>query len=337
MKRIWQAILIVGLVLCLVGPARAQKKAAFIPCGRVNDAAWSQAGYEGMLLAQKKFGIKFDYIEGPAQADVESHARGFALKGYNPIVLHCVLFASIVPKVAADFPNTWFLASNGVPPLPKNIALYEATHEFTFVAGVLAGLMTKRGIVGTIGGFNFPNMNREIEAFKLGVRFVNPKARFLGTFINSWVDAAKAKEAAIAQLDTGADMIVPFTDQAARGAFKAAEERGAYAIAMYGDQNFVAPKTILASVVFRYNVVLSTMIGKILNGTIKNESYSFGPVEDGVMLSSYHGMAKVIPKKVQKKVQEVIRDLKAKKIVLPLFTMTKVGDGEKVDLKTLVP
>ncbi|MFQ5914430.1 MAG: BMP family protein [Nitrospinota bacterium] len=334
MNRMLQALVIVVLTFGLAGASLAQKKAAYIPCGRVNDGSWSQAGYEGMLTARKKLGIKFDYIESPAQADVETHARDFARKGYDIIVLHCALFAHVGPKLAPEFPKTWFLSSNGVPPLPKNLALYEAQHEFTFVGGVLAGLMTKRGVIGTIGGFNFPEMNREIESFKLGARFVNSKARFVSTFINSWEDAAKAKEAALAQLDAGADVIAPFTDQAARGVFKAAEERGAYIIANYRDQNFLAPKTILASVEHHYDVILASMIGKVMKGTIKNEPYSFGSGERGILLSPYHGMAKIIPKKVQEKVQRVLEEVRDKKIVIP--RMTKVGDGEKADLKTLV-
>jgi basic membrane lipoprotein Med (substrate-binding protein (PBP1-ABC) superfamily) len=334
MRRFWQVLLIVGLVFYLAGFAWAQKKVAYIPCGRVNDGSWSQAGYEGVLLAKQRFGVEIAYVESPAQADVETHARDFALKGYNPIILHCALFAHVGPKLAPEFPNTWFLSSNGVPPLPKNLALYEARHEFTFVAGVLAGLMSKRGVIGTIGGFNFPELNREIEALKLGARFANPRARFLGTFINSWEDAAKAKEAAMAQLDAGADVVFAATDQAARGAFKAAEERGAYAVASYADQNFVAPKTILTSVVYRYDLVISNMVEKVLNGTIESKAYIFGVAEGVGFLAPNPAMAQVIPKEVQERVDGVLRDIKAKKIVLP--PLTKVGDAEKVDLKTIV-
>lgn len=256
-------------------------KVAYLPCGRINDQSWSQAGYEGVKAAQRELGIEVAYSESTPPADVETAARDYASKGYNLVMLHCGTFTDAGLKAAKDFPNTWFEITSANEVGKNAFSLNLQQQEGTFLAGGVAGLTTKSNKLGVVVAFNTLGFNRQIEGFRLGSRFVNAKTELFVTYINSVEDAAKAKEAALAMFDAGADIILTATDQAATGVFRAAEERNKLVIAQYADQNASAPKVILLSVVYRQAELISSIIRAVVNRTIKAEIRRPG-VREGV-------------------------------------------------------
>jgi basic membrane protein A and related proteins len=130
----------------------------------------------------------------------------------------------------------------------------------------------------------------------LGARFVNPKAELAVTYLNNAEDAAKAKEAALAQYDTGADVILAATDQAANGVFRAGTERGRYVIAEYADQNARAPNALLGSVVFEQAHIISTIIKSVVNGSANGQVMEPGVKERvGIFVENAPLLAKVPP------------------------------------------
>ncbi len=266
------------------GPAKAggrSFKVAYLPCGRINDQSWSQAGYEGVKAAQRELGIQVAYSESTSPADVETAARDYASKGYNLVMLHCGTFTDAGLKAAKDFPNAWFEITSGSE-VGKNVfSLNLQQQEGTFLAGAVAGLTTKSNKLGVVAAFNTLGFNRQIEGFRLGSKFVNAKVELFVTYINSVEDAAKAKEAALAMFDAGADIILTATDQAATGVFRAAEERNKLVIVQYADQNAAAPQVILFSVVYRQAELLSNIIRAVVNRTIRAEIMRPG-VREGV-------------------------------------------------------
>src|SRR5579872_4382983 len=209
------AVLIGALIACshcFAAGAASDFKVAYLPCGRVNDQSWSQAGYEGVMAVKKAMGIQVAYSESVSPADIESSARDYASKGYNLVMLHCATFTDAGLKVAKDFPNTWFEV-NSAPAVPSNVmSLNMQSQEGAFLGGVVAGLTTKTNKIGALANFNTLGLNRQIEGFRLGARFVNPKLEVYVTYLNNAEDAAKAKEAALAQIDAGADVLLAAAD-----------------------------------------------------------------------------------------------------------------------------
>jgi basic membrane protein A len=323
-----------GLLIGMTAGAFAAQKAAFLPCGQVNDESWSQAGYEAMLLTKKNMGLDFDYVESPAPADVENIGRDYARKGYNPIVFHCATFVKAARKIAEDFPKTSILLSTGGEPVPSNLAIYMPQHEYAFMGGVLAGLMTKSNVVGAVNSFKFPELNREVEGFKLGVRYVNPNAKILSTFINSWTDVDKAKTAAVAQLDAGADVIAAIADRAAVGAIKAAQERGAYSIGFYRDLNHDAPDSVLTSIIIYYTKMLADLVGKSTSGEMKGKVYNYTAADGYLGMAGYGGTEDKVPMEVKTKVKQINDMIMERKIELPV--MAEEDAAYKFDLKSLV-
>jgi len=261
--------------------------------------------------------------------------RDYAARGYSVIVLHCGTFSGAAINAARAFPNTKFLVSTSPDTvnLPKNFWFYDASQqEATFIAGYLGGLMSKKGRIGAIGGFDFPALARQVEGFRLGARFANPNLRSFATYINSWEDAGKAKEAAQAQIDSGADVIFAATDQAARGAFVAAENSNAYAVASYSDQANLAPKAILASVLYDYPRLVKMMVMLAVENKLEiGKAYMVG-VADGVGDLVYNpALNAAISSEVKNKVAALTNDIKAGKIKVPMLGKANESEGVSLD------
>lgn len=331
--------LLVGVMALTTWAEAKDIKMAFIPCGRVNDKSWSEYGYRGAkaskkYLESKGHNVKLDYTESAPVAKVEAAARDYASRGYNPIILHCGTFVEAALRAAKDHPNTWFLQAAATKSA-KNVAVYDpAQHEGSFVAGYLAGLMSKTGRVGGIGGFNWPILARQVEGFRFGARYANPNMKAFHTYINSWEDAAKAKEAALAQIDSGADVIFAATDQAARGVFKAAQSRKVYAVASYAPQHSLAPKTILTSVLYDLITLVKKIVIKWEDGTVEGKVYSMGMGEGIGYLFPNPTMDTIIPKSVQAKVKKLTDAIKSGKVKIPEYS--KPGESDKYDPSKVV-
>ena len=335
------ALTTLSLLALSVSPATAQTKStfkvAYIPCGRVNDQSWSQAGYEGVLAAKKELGIEVAYSESVPPADVEAAARDYAAKGYNLVMLHCGTFSDPGLKVAKDFPKTWFeLAS--APSAPANvISINLAQQEATFVAGVMAGLTTKTNRLGAVAAYNTLGFNRQIEGFRLGAKFANPKIDLYVTYLNSMEDAAKAKEAALAQYDAGADIILAATDQAANGVYRAGTERNKFVIAEYSDQNAIAPKTILVSVLYSQARLVQTLIKSVVDGTAKSGISEPGLSVGVGTLVENKSLMETIPAEARDCMHLVYKDIETGKLKVPdQITLGRQNSAKAIDPKVVL-
>ncbi len=319
----------------------AEYKIAYIPCGQVNDQSWSQAGYMGAQAAEKELTaagtkVTLSYSESLPPAQVEAAGRDYASRGYDAVIFHCGTFADGAVAVAKGFPKTKILFATTPPsgPLPPNFWSYDiAQGEASFVAGFLASQLSKSGQVGAVGAFDFPVLTRQMEGFRLGARYGNQKTKTLSSYINSWEDAGKAKEATQAQLDAGADIVFAATDQAARGVFSAAEGSGDYAIASYADQSSLAPKAILVSVVYDFPKLVKEMVLKASQDKLEpGKQYRYG-LDGYSALIPNPGLASVVSKETSAKVKALEDDIKAGHVKVP--ELHKVGDSLTVDLATL--
>lgn len=314
-------------------------KVAYIPCGQVNDGSWSEAGYDGVkdaktALAKEDFNVTIDYSESLPPSQAETAARDYAQRGYQTIVLHCGTFTDGAYNAGKDFPKTNFLIVVA-PRSVKNVWAYTpAMQDISFVAGFLAARMSKSGVVGTVASFNFSNITWQAEGFRLGARYANPKIKAFSTYINSFTDAGKAKEAAQAMIDGGADVIYSSTDQASRGIYSATEAADALAIASYSDQSKLAPKTILASALANIPLLVSSMVQQSVKGTlIPDKAYAVGMAGGIGGLVMNPELASRVPPSVSKEVEGLMEDIRTGKLKIP--AVSEPGKYADVDLKTL--
>jgi basic membrane lipoprotein Med (substrate-binding protein (PBP1-ABC) superfamily) len=169
-----------------------------------------------------------------------------------------------VRRVAAKYPDIAFVFGSGGGPAEPNVSVFDNwIHEPAYLAGMLAGGVTKTDIVGVVGGYPVPEVNRITNAFIAGARSVNDKVEAKVTFLNSWFDPAAAKEAAQAQIAAGADVL--YAERF--GVIEAAKEKGLHAVGNMSDQKDLAPEAVLTSVVWDMAPTVKYVIDQVKAGS----------------------------------------------------------------------
>jgi basic membrane lipoprotein Med (substrate-binding protein (PBP1-ABC) superfamily) len=166
-------------------------------------------------------------------------------------------------------------------------------HEPAYLCGLIAGGMTKSNVIGVVGAMPVPEVNRIVNAFTDGVKEVNPDAQVLVSFINSWFDPAAAKEAALAQIDAGADIL--FAERF--GVIEAAVENGLYSFGNMSDQNELGPESVLTGPVWNMTPTVDYVIDQVKAGSFTGQDLKdFSMVaKGGASLADFHGMDAKIP------------------------------------------
>jgi basic membrane protein A and related proteins len=182
-----------------------------------------------------------------------------------------------VRKVAADYPDIPFVMGSGGGPADPNFSVFDNwIHEPAYLAGWLAGGLTKSDTIGVVAGYPVPEVNRLANAFIEGAQAKNPNVKVLVTFINSWFDPATAKEAALAQIGAGADVL--YAERA--GVIEAAAEKGVLAIGNMSDQQSIAPQNVITSVTWNMSPTVDYVVDQVTKG-----SYTAQDLKDFSMLA----------------------------------------------------
>jgi len=258
---------------------------ALLTPGPISDAGWNAAAYEGLELIKSKLGADTALVQTTSPADFEDSMRDFASRGFDLVFAHGFEFTDAALKVARDFPNTYFVVSSGSQSARNVASLTFKVDQAAYVEGVLAGGVSKTGVVGAIGGIELPSIKLTFEGFKRGFLSVRPDGRMLISYTGNFNDVGAAKEAAFAQISQGADVLVHNADAAGLGVFEAASEKRVFAFGTFTNQNTVAPDVILAS------AVTSTPQAFLKIATeVKNHQFNPGMLEFG----TEDGMVKVV-------------------------------------------
>lgn len=168
-----------------------------------------------------------------------------------------------VRRVAAKYPDIAFVFGSGGGPAEPNLSVFDNwIHEPAYLAGMLAGGLTKSGVVGVVGGYPVPEVNRITNAFVAGAQEANPGVEVKVTFLNSWFDPAAAKEAALAQIAEGADVL--YAERF--GVIEAAQEKGLLSFGNMADQKDLGPASVVSSVVWQMGPTAKYVIDQVLAG-----------------------------------------------------------------------
>jgi basic membrane protein A len=225
--------------------------------------------------------IETAYMENvPEGPDAERVIRDFAQKGYNLIITTSYGFMDPTATVAKEFPKTWFLHISGYKTDTNLSTVFGKIEEPRYVSGMVAAKMTKTNQLGYVAAFPIPEVVRGINAFTLGVRAVNPDATVKVVWTNTWYDPVKEKEAAVALLADGCDVIAQHQDTTEPQ--KAAEAEGKLGVGYDSDMSKQAPGAVLTSPVWNWGPKYVQIAEDIMAGTYKTESF-WGGWKDGVV------------------------------------------------------
>jgi basic membrane protein A len=256
-------------------------KPAFIYVGPVGDLGWSYAHDQGRLAMAKALGVETAIAEAvPEGPDAERVIRDFAQKGYNPIVATSFGYMDSVLNVAKDYPNTTFLHATGYK-TADNVGIYDGRgYQGWYLAGIAAAKASKTGKLGYVAPYPIPEVVRNMNAFALGARSVNPAAEVRPVWINAWFDPAKEREAAQALLDAGADVIARESDSAEPD--KLAEQEGKFAIGYNAISDKVAPNAVLTAPIWDWGKYYTEAVKQIQDGAWTNTPVWWG-LKEGLL------------------------------------------------------
>jgi basic membrane protein A and related proteins len=229
-------------------PAPGFRVALMTP-GSVSDAGWNASAFDGLVLVRNRLGAGISLVQTSSPADFENAMRDFALRGFNLVFAHGFEYTDAALTVGQSFHATTFVVTSGAGSSGNVASLGFRLEEATWIEGVLAGGMSKTGIVGEVGGINIPQIAITFDAFKRGFLSVRPTGKVLLTYTGSFNDVGAAKEAALTEIGQGADMLFHDADQAGLGVFQAAVQSHVFAFGIIRDQAAVAPDNIVASAV----------------------------------------------------------------------------------------
>lgn len=231
---------------------------------------WVSRIHKALKAAEARGDIEYKASENVANADYERVMREVATGGAQLIVGESFAVEAAARKVARDFPKISFLMGSSGKPQAPNFAVFDNyIQDPAYLTGMIAGGMTKSNKIGMVGGFPIPEVNRLMHAFMAGAREVNPKVQFMVTFINSWFDPPKAKEAAFAMIDKGADVM--YAERF--GVSDAAKERRVLAIGNVINTQDKYPDTVVASALWHMEPTIERALGLVKAAKFTAEDY----------------------------------------------------------------
>ena len=283
-------------------------KIAFAYVGPVGDGGWSFAHDRGRLALEKEFGdkIKTTMVESvPESADAERVIRDFASQGNKLIFGTTFGYMESMLKVAPEFKGVNFQHATGFK-TADNMSTYDSrTYEGAYMAGIIAGKMTKSGTLGVVASVPIPEVIRNINAFTLGAQSSNPKIKTKVVWVNEWFNPPKETEAATSLINGGADVLFQNTDSPA--VLKTAEAKGKRAFGWDSDMTAYGPKAHLASSIINWAPYYLKTTKDALDGKNASTQSWWGVKEGAIDIVS---IAEDVPADTKAKVDTVKAGLK---------------------------
>ncbi|MCP5081940.1 MAG: BMP family ABC transporter substrate-binding protein [Alphaproteobacteria bacterium] len=284
---------------------------------------WDARLHQGLEAAKAKGEIEYVFSEKVANTDYIRVLREYCESGVKLIVGEAFGISKEARKVADEYPGIAFLMGDPFKPHGSNFSVFDNyIHEPCYLMGILAGAMTKTNKLGMVGGYPIGEVNRLFHAFIEGAKSVNPDIQYKVTFIGSWYDPPKAKEAAFAQIEAGADVL--YAERA--GVVDAARDKSIIAFGNVNDMNKEENGTgvVVTSALWHMEEAIAHAIAQVKAGSFKAENYKEWTMmqKGGASLAPYYEFDSKIPAEAKAKVDEV----KAK-ILSGDFTV-KITDAE---------
>jgi len=297
--------------------AEKRFKVAMVLFGKITDQGWNSMMYESVVNLKDKQNLQIEYSENVSPADAERVIRGYASRGFNLIIAHAFAYGKVTMGVAKDFPQVKFARCcyGGPKDIAENVNVYDVdSHEVSFLAGMLAGLYTKNNKVGVTAAVKIPDFNENINAFKQGVKAANPSAQFIVTWIGSFEAPVKAKEATLAMIDNGVDVVFSLGNGTGLGTIQACKERNIPVVGIHRDKNKIAPGVVITSVVWRMEPIIERFIKDARKGTYGKLLFRVGLKEGGAELAPFHAYENKISADIKDKLAKAKQDILSGKI-----------------------
>jgi len=264
-------------------PTRTEFRVALVTPGSIADASWNSGAYAGLMQVKDSLGVAVSHVEARTPGEQEEQLRTYAAQGYTVIFGHGFEFQDAAERVAKEYPTAVFVITAGQRVSGNVVPLIFKLSDATYLAGMVAGSLTKTNKLGYVGGIELPPVKLAYDAWAAGARAVNPAVESRETYLNTFDDAVAGHEAALAMIRLGVDMLHHNADQAGLGVFQAAKENPAvYVFGSNADQAALAPDRVLGSAVIDLPRAFLLITREVKEGRFQPRVESFG-LESGVI------------------------------------------------------
>jgi basic membrane protein A and related proteins len=290
-------------------------RVALLTPGPISDQSWNGGAYQGLVRVRDSLGATISHIQTKTPAEFEEQFRQYGAQGFDLVFGHGFEFQDAAKRVGPDYPRTMYVVTSGSS-VGANVAGIEfGFADASYLAGMLAGSMTKSNVIGVIGGTELPPVRESFTAFTRGAKAVNSKVSVLTSYIGNWDDVSAGREQALAQIGRNADVIFQNADAAGLGVFRAAREtKKALVIGSNSDQNDVAPDITIASVVIDLPHAFLTVAREVRAGSFKPRVLKLGSESDVVKLVLNPAFQSRIPGTTLHAVDSVRNELAARRL-----------------------
>jgi basic membrane lipoprotein Med (substrate-binding protein (PBP1-ABC) superfamily) len=301
MPRTWTLRVVCAVAVALLSLAACSRsqgatRVALITPGSVTDAAWNSGAYRGLQRIHDSLHVPVSHVEARTPAEQEQALRSYARQGYRLVFAHGYEFQGPAERVSQQYPGTIFIVTSGVRAQGNVAPLIFRLEEASYLAGMMAGGLTKSGIIGFVGGVKLPPVEAAYEGWANGAKAVNPKVDSRATYLNNWDDAALGREAAIALIRAGADVLHHNADAAALGVFAAAKETpNVLVFGANSDQSALAPDHVPGSAVIDLPKAFELVAREVAAGKFTPKVESFGVASEVVRFDENPAFASRIP------------------------------------------
>ena len=271
-------------------------RVALVTPGSVADAAWNSGAFSGLQELRDSLGAQISNVEARTPSEQEEALRSYAAQGYRLVFGHGFEFQGIAERVGDEYPQTIFIITSGERVHGSVAPMIFRIEEATYLAGMAAGGTTRSNVIGFVGGIQLPPIVRGYEGWTNGAKAVNPRVSSRITYIGNFDDAAQGKEAALAQIHLGADVLTHNADAAALGLFQAVKENPAIrVIGANADQSRLAPGQVLGSAVIDLPKAFLLVGREIKGGAFTPHVESFGVASGVVRYDEDTAVSRALP------------------------------------------
>lgn len=299
--------------------AKALKIGVVYDSGGRGDKSFNDSAWDGIERAKKEFGIEALEVETKAAKDYINNLSSMAEEGCDLVIAVGLAQTEPLKEVATKYPNTKFAIVDGDSSGLDNIrSLKFNEEEGSYMVGYLAGLMSKTGKFGFIGGKEIPLIKKFQYGYFAGVKMANPAATLLpAKYTGNWDNVDTAKAAANMLFDDGADVVYAAAGRAGLGALKAASDRKVFAIGVDSDQDYLYPGTVLTSMVKRVDNAVFNTIKDLKAGSYEKGDHTYTLKEGGVGISELKHTKDLIGAEKLTKLEEVKAKIESGEIKVP--------------------
>jgi basic membrane protein A and related proteins len=310
------AVSILWLAACSKTAAPAGMRVGLITPGSVADAAWNSGAYAGLQRVHDSLGLAISHVEARTPAEQDEALRTYAEQGYDLVFAHGFEFQGPAERVSAEYPRTVFIVTSGSRAHGNVAPLIFRLEEASYLAGMVAGGLTRTNVLGFVGGIELPPIEAAYQGWVNGATAVNSRVQSRKIYLNSFDDAAAGREAALALIRVGADMLHHNADAAALGVFQASKESpGVYVFGANADQTALAPEHVLGSAVIDLPRAFLLVAKEVKNGSFTPRVEAFGLSSGVVRYEANPALGRMVPARLAARVKAASDSLAAGTLV----------------------